>query len=67
MCIFEDSSHNFYAPRSSQQNGVVERKNKTLEDMTRIMLVASGLPHQFRAEALHAAATLPTTLILDQH
>ena len=27
--------HNFSALRTPQQNGVVERKNRTLEDMTR--------------------------------
>jgi len=38
---------NFSAPRTSQQNGVLERKNRTLKDMTRIMLIASGLPRYF--------------------
>ena len=27
--------------------GLVERKNRTLEDMTRIMLIASGLARNF--------------------
>jgi len=39
--------HNFSAPRTPQQNGVVEHKNGTLEDMTRTMLIASGLPRNF--------------------
>jgi len=47
--------HNFSAPRTPQQNGVVERKNRTLEDMTRIMLIASGLPRYFSAEALNTS------------
>ena len=45
--------HNFSTPRTLQQNGVVERKNQTLEDMTRTMLIASGLPRNFWAEALN--------------
>ncbi|XP_021725053.1 uncharacterized protein LOC110692355 [Chenopodium quinoa] len=46
-------SHNFSAPRTPQQNGVVERKNRTLEDMARTMLIASDLPRNFWAEAEH--------------
>jgi len=37
-------------PRTPQQNGVVEHKNRTLEDMTRIMLIASGLLRNFLTE-----------------
>jgi len=39
--------HNFSAPRIPQQNSVVERKNRTLEDMTRTILSASGLSRTF--------------------
>ena len=39
--------HNFSALRTPQQNGMVERKNRTLEDMTRTMLIVSGLPRHF--------------------
>jgi len=45
--------HNFSTPRTPQQNGVVERKNRTPKDMTRTMLVASGLPRSFWPEALN--------------
>ena len=47
--------HNFSAPRTPQQNGVVERKNRTLEEMTRIMLYESNLPRYFWAEAINTA------------
>jgi len=30
--------HNFSAPRTPQQNGVVERKNRSLEELARTML-----------------------------
>ena len=33
--------HNFFAPRTPQQNGVVERKNRTLEEMARYMLIVT--------------------------
>ena len=47
--------HNFSALRTPQQNGVIERKNRTLEDITIIMLIASGLPKHFLAEALNTS------------
>ena len=34
----------FFAPRTPQRNGVVERKNRTLEDVAGTMLIASKLP-----------------------
>ena len=43
--------HNFSTPRTPQQNEVVEGRNRTLEDMTRTMLIASGLLRHFWAEA----------------
>jgi len=46
-CNEHGVDHNFSAPRTPQQNGVVELKNGTLEDMTRTMLVASGLARNF--------------------
>ena len=39
--------HNFSAPRTPQQNGVVERKNRTLQEMARTMLNENGLPKYF--------------------
>ena len=54
-CNEHGVEHNFSAPRTPQQNGVVERKNRTLEDMTRTMLIASGLARNFWAEALNTS------------
>ncbi|KAJ9557321.1 hypothetical protein OSB04_011935 [Centaurea solstitialis] len=45
-------THNFSAPRTPQQNGVVERKNRTLVEAARTMLNAFGLPLTFWAEAV---------------
>ena len=47
FCTEHGMDHNFSAPRTPQQNGVVERKNRSLEDMARTMLIASGLPRNF--------------------
>ena len=44
FCTTNGIDHNLSAPRTPQQNGVVERKNRTLEDIARTMLIASNLP-----------------------
>lgn len=54
-CTKHGVHHNFSAPRTPQQNGVVERKNRTLQDMTRTMLIESGLPMSFWGEAMNTA------------
>jgi len=39
--------HNFSTPRTPQQNGVVERKNKSLQEMARTMLNDNSTPKHF--------------------
>jgi len=39
--------HNFSAPRTPQQNGVVKRKNMSLEELAKTMLSESSLPKYF--------------------
>ena len=55
FCSKYGISHNFSAPRTPQQNGVVERKNRTLEDMSRTMLLEINLPKYFWAEAINTS------------
>ena len=55
FCNEHGVDHNFSAPRTPQQNGMVEQKNQTLEDITRTMLIASGLPRHFWTEALNTS------------
>ena len=43
FCHKHGISHNFSAPRTPQQNGVVERKNRTLEDISRTTLLENHL------------------------
>jgi hypothetical protein len=40
------------APYSPQQNGVVERKNRTLKEMMNVMLISFGLPQNLWGEAV---------------
>ncbi|MCI11517.1 copia-type polyprotein [Trifolium medium] len=46
------------APYTPQQNGVVERKNRTIMEMTRCLLHDKGLPKKFWAEAANTAVFL---------
>ncbi|PNX99239.1 gag-pol polyprotein, partial [Trifolium pratense] len=45
----------FSAPITPQQNGVVERKNRTLQECTRAMLHSKDLPYRFWGKAMHTA------------
>jgi transposase InsO family protein len=52
----EGIKHEFSSPYTPQQkNGVVERKNRTLLDMTRTMLDEYKTPGRFWAEAINTA------------
>ena len=44
FCMKNGTSHNFSAPRTPQQNRVVERKNITLVNIARTMIIESNLP-----------------------
>ena len=43
-------NHNFSTPRTSQQNRVVEKKNRTIQEMARTMLNENSLPKYFWTE-----------------
>jgi hypothetical protein len=49
----EGIKHEFSAPYTPQQNGVVERKNRTLIDMARTMLGEYKTPERFWSEAVN--------------
>ena len=64
FCSDKGITRQFSAPRTPQQNGVVERKNRTLIEAARTMLSESRLPIYFWAEAVNTACyTQNRTLI----
>jgi len=54
-CEANGISHNFSAPRTPQQNGVVERKNRVLTEMARAMLNENNTSQVFWADAMNTA------------
>ena len=53
FCMENGTSHNFSAPKTPQKNGVVERKNRTLVNIARTMIIESNLLQNFWAEAVN--------------
>ncbi|KAL0322768.1 UNVERIFIED_CONTAM: Retrovirus-related Pol polyprotein from transposon TNT 1-94 [Sesamum angustifolium] len=47
--------HETSAPYTPQQNGIAERKNRTLKEMMNAMLLSSGLPENMWGEAVQSA------------
>ncbi|KAJ9543955.1 hypothetical protein OSB04_023662 [Centaurea solstitialis] len=55
FCEEKGIERQFSAPRTPQQNGVAERRNRTLIEAARTMLADSKLPINFWAEAVNTA------------
>ena len=55
FCRTQGINQKFSSPRTLEQNGVVERRNRTLVEMARTMLIESNLPRKFWAEAINTS------------
>ena len=55
FCSERGIARQFSTPNTPQQNGVVERKNRTVQEMARTMLSQSDLPLSFWGEAVNTA------------
>ncbi|KAI3815350.1 hypothetical protein L1987_15015 [Smallanthus sonchifolius] len=68
FCLKRGIRHEFSAPYTPQQNGVVERKNRTLIETARTMLSDAKLPVTFWAEAVNTAChVLNRVLVVKRH
>ncbi|GJU44423.1 retrovirus-related pol polyprotein from transposon TNT 1-94 [Tanacetum coccineum] len=64
----EGIKHQTSTPRTPEQNGVVERRNRTLVEAARMMLSASKLPLSFWVEAVATACyTQNRSIIISTH
>ncbi|GJW67307.1 retrovirus-related pol polyprotein from transposon TNT 1-94 [Tanacetum coccineum] len=64
----EGIEHQTSTPRTPEQNGIVERRNRTLVEAARTMLSASKLPLSFWAEAVATACyTQNRSIIISTH
>ncbi len=60
----EGIKHQYSAPYTPQQNGVAERKNRTLIDAARTMMAEFKSPYNFWAEAINTACHASNRLYL---
>ncbi|GJX82081.1 retrovirus-related pol polyprotein from transposon TNT 1-94 [Tanacetum coccineum] len=68
FCDEKGISHNFSSPYTPEQNGVAERKNRTLIEVARIMLNDSVLSKHFWTEAVRIACyTQNRSIIVKSH
>ena len=64
FCIEHGIKHQFSCARTPQQNGVVERKNRSLQEMARTMLNEHHLPKYFWAEAVNTACFVTNRVVV---
>ncbi|GJY79693.1 retrovirus-related pol polyprotein from transposon TNT 1-94 [Tanacetum coccineum] len=64
FCNTNGITHNFLAPRTPQSNGVVERKNRTLQEMSRTMLNEQSLPQKFWCNAVDTSTYILNRILI---
>ena len=67
FCKDKGVRQEFSAPGTPQQNGVVERKNRTLIEAARTMLDEAKLPTYFWAEAVQTACFTQNATLINRH
>ncbi|GJU51640.1 retrovirus-related pol polyprotein from transposon TNT 1-94 [Tanacetum coccineum] len=64
FCNANGITHNFSAPHTLQSNGVVERKNKTLQELSRTMLNEQSLPQKFWCNAIDTSTYILNRILI---
>ncbi|GJX24266.1 putative ribonuclease H-like domain-containing protein [Tanacetum coccineum] len=67
FCKIKGIKREFSVARTPQQNGVVKRKNRTLIEAARTMLVDSKLPTTFWVEAVNTACYVLNRVLVIKH
>jgi hypothetical protein len=63
-CSSHGIKRKFFISRTPQQNGVVERKNKTVQEMARTMLMDSKLTDIFWTQTVHTIVHIQNRVML---
>ncbi|GJY64171.1 retrovirus-related pol polyprotein from transposon TNT 1-94 [Tanacetum coccineum] len=63
-CDAQGITHNFSAPHTPQSNGVVERKNRTLQEMSRTMLNEQTIPQKFWCNAVDSSTYILNRILI---
>ncbi|GJT19773.1 retrovirus-related pol polyprotein from transposon TNT 1-94 [Tanacetum coccineum] len=64
FCNANGIAHNFSAPRTPQSNGMVKRKNTTLQEMSRTMLNDQSLPQKFWCNAVDTSTYILKRILI---
>ncbi|GJU15008.1 retrovirus-related pol polyprotein from transposon TNT 1-94 [Tanacetum coccineum] len=64
FCNANGITHNFSAPRTPQSNGAIERKNRTLQEMSRTMLNEQSLPQKFWCNAIDTSIYILNRILI---
>jgi len=64
FCSKSRIKHNFSVPRTPQQNGVVERKNRSLDELVRTLLNETDLPKYFWVDAVSTTCYVLNKVLL---
>ncbi|GJT79011.1 retrovirus-related pol polyprotein from transposon TNT 1-94 [Tanacetum coccineum] len=64
FCNTNGITHNFSAPRTPQSNGVIVRKNGTLQEMSRTMLNEQSLPQKFWCNAVYTSTYILNRILI---